>query len=496
MLVLALDDTGRVGRCHVFGPADDSAAIAMMNDLHALLGGPRRRVRSNLATMGVARWAAAMRVGDSSAILAAHAPGYVNVHHKIQDTLSYEEQRGEELEIAGRARVESQALASLGERHALHRVRMSWVDDALDPGLEPGRGLAGDVSYDLLLVSRTSRTGADIHDDMFEAEQLGLAVGCLIQRWAQDELEGAARERALGCAAGWQFGEAINSRDWARYQSQNSDDVLLLDHRSATMGELRGSDAIINWARAAVDASEGMYVRLTDILALSQDAALVKVVSSGTLHGGAFEITSLVAARYGLDGRFDRLEYFAEEQPGAAWTAFEWMEGSTSSKAAEETGACQWMRRWADALLNRDLDALGAMYGAEAVVEDRRQMMQETLRGPAQNLRNVAAVLELGGAELGLEIEVLATRLDRLALFHNRFLLEAGHVEILFVVQLEETTGLLETGTVYGGEEIDAAYAQLDECTAELADRAGTGIRLLSGMMAAPSWRRQTRPAL
>ena len=752
LVVVSLDGTGRFDRCHTFGPGDHDAAIAMMNDLHTVLDGPERRVRPNLATAGLARWAAAMRAGDASAVLAAHAPGYVNLHHRMHNALSFEEQRGAELEIAGRSRVEVQALATLGERHALHRLRMEWADDTLEPGSEPGRGLAGDIAYDLLLVSRTDRDGAALHTDMFESEQLALGVACLVERWAEDELGEDERARAVQWAEGWHYAETINAQDWARRESQLSDDIVLIDHRPATVGELRGSAAVTDWERTAVEAADRLSVQLADILALTENATLVRGETTGSVHEGSFEIRSLIAASFGPDGRFDRLEYFAEDQPAAAWAAFERMErivpqlhsalalrrrwanaarradlnalrdvytpealtedrrstvqvlisgreahvarvaeipagtvidfeelatagprlallraravtsgidvaewllvqqldvagqrfehtvifesadldgahdglterlallagdaaevvrtvatsfrawssgdpdrlragfapaasvvdhrtagwgsvdldgfiertkalyelseqattrltdvpalrswGMLSQAEAEgrwsdgvefvwvqwsvhvvsegrithlelfpidqydaaeaclerfrpidnrpvANGACRWMRTWADAFLAHDLEALASMYRAHAVVEDRRPLMRAVFRGPAENVRNVTAVFDAAGADIGFETEVLATRTARLALFHNSFVIEAGDVDILFLAQLDEEACLLEQGSVYDGADREAAYAELDERCADLAGDAGVAVLTGSAVLSA-----------
>jgi len=733
-VVVSLDDSGRFGRCHSFGPDDGDLALATMNQLHGSSPAAVRRIRHNLATACMARWAAAMRIGDTSAVLAAHAPGYINVHHRVQDALSFADQRDEELEIAGRSTVETEVLATLGDRHALHRVRMEWSDDTLQPRSEPARGLAGDVTYDLLLVSRTDRDGADLHDDMFEAEQLALAVACLVERWADDELGGDDRARAMQWAEGWHYAETINAHDWERRESQLSNDIVLIDHRPATVGDLRGSAAVTDWERTAVEAADRISVQLLDILALTENATLVRGVTTGSVHEGSFEIRSLIAASCGPDGRFDRLEYFAEDHPAAAWAAFERMErvvplphpalalrrrwataaaagaletvramyipdartedrrpgaqmtvsgddahlanavaipsgtsieleelasfGSrvallrvtfrtsaddliewlmvqqvdascthfehavivtatdldaahralaeraelvagradhvvraivatmlawstgdadrlragfidgcsivdhrpegfetvsvdeyiarcrtlfekcdyTSARVVEaptiatwgvlarveecgrwtagadfemvqwavecvdrgkitslhlfpigeraaaeacleglrpnalvDHGACQWMLRWADAVRARDLEALGALYQADAVVEDSRRLMQDVFRGPAENVRNIGAVMNIAGTNFRFETELLATRTDRLGLFRNTFRLETGEVQILFVVQLDEASRLLEWGAVYGAVDVDDAYIELDERSAGLA---------------------------
>jgi len=461
LLVLALDDTGRFDRCHVFDSADYEPAMAVLHHLHALKEGPRRVVQHNHATMCLARWAAAMRTGDTNAVLAAHAPDYINVHHRMQDTLTLDQQRDTELDVAGHAMVEVQALASLGERHALHRVHMGWAYDSLGNVVGPADGEAGEVAYDLLLVSRTDHTGANVRTDMFEAEHLAEAIACLLQRWAEDELTGDARRRALQSAAG-SFAEAINRRDWDAYRAQFADDVVLIDHTPVSAGKIGGSEAVTDWTRQFVEAADGTQVLLVDVLAFTPDAALVRSVVSGSLQGGPLDLAWDIAARFGPDGRFDRLEFFYEDE-SAAWDAFEEMDGHNSSNSGQEQEACRWMRRWSEAVQDRDLDALAALYGSEAVVEDHRPLMQEVLQGPAENLSNVAAVLDLGGGGVGFESEVLAVREHRLGLFRNRFVLEAGEVDILFVAQVEDGTGVLERGAVYGPADTEAAYRTLEE---------------------------------
>ena len=466
LLVLALGDTGRFDRCHVFDPADHEPAMAVLRHLHAVMEGPRRVVRHNRATMCLARWAAAMRTGDTNAVLAAHAPGYINVHHRMQDTLTLDQQRDTELDVAGHAMVEVQALASLGERHALHRMHMGWAYDSLGNVVGPADGEAGEVAYDLLLVSQTDHTGANVRTDMFEAEHLAEALACLLEHWAEDELTGTARRRALQSAAG-SFAEAINRRDWDAYRAQFADDVVLIDHTPVSAGEIRGSAAVRDWTRQFTEAAEGTQVLLVDVLAFTPDAALVRSVVSGSLQGGPFDLAWDIAARFGPDGRFDRLEFFYEDE-SAAWDAFEEMDGHNGSNSGHEQGACRWMRCWSEAILDRDLDALAALYGSEAVVEDHRPLMQEVFRGPAENLSNVAAVLDLGAGGVGFESEVLAVLEDRLGLFRNRFVLEAGEVDILFVAQIEDGTGLLERAAVYGPGDTEAAYRALAEYKAAL----------------------------
>lgn len=355
-LALRFDRDGRVAHREFFAMEALDEAWACFDRLEAAV--PERRVRPNLATRTVERWA--QRAGDPSLVSPGYAPGYAIVHHGLHVELGREYLTEAEEAIGRGSVLESEIIATLGDRHVLTRVRVSGTE-----------GDAGASSTDALAVNCVDPEGRALRDDLIDGDDLARACSLLVERWAEVELEGQARARALRSAPGWTVSHAINGGDWDAYASMFDEQVTLVDHRTTGI-EVHGVVAVTDWVRELIASADHLETRLVDVLAITPNATLWRWQTTGEVNGGAFAIPSYIATRVGPQGPFDRIEFFPIEKLAEAWVCFERFDGATPpprvmrNRVVPNDVTDAW-ERWAIAIRAGDADAAVALYapGAE-----------------------------------------------------------------------------------------------------------------------------------
>jgi len=152
-------------------------------------------------------------------------------------------------------------------------------------------------------------------------DDLGGAVLRLIEGWAQDELDGDGRQRALAIRAFWLGFDAFAAQDWEHLNRLYADDVTLVDHRLLGWGDASGRWQLLDRARGLAELADDSRIEPVDILALNADASLMRLDVTGSHSGGAFLMPMLVLAQFGQDGTVSRIDYFDSEQLEEAWAA-------------------------------------------------------------------------------------------------------------------------------------------------------------------------------
>jgi ketosteroid isomerase-like protein len=346
VIAARFDEHGRMTRIDVFDVNDMDAAWCCFDAVAA--SSSLRRVRENIATWRVARWAAAAP-GEAS----KYADGYLIENHATGVVMTLAEKRASEVGLEGRSHATVELLASIGDRHALHRVHASW---------ERFEHI-GQASYDQLMVSRMTADGADLRDDLLQAERLGGALACLVQRWAEDELDGGERERGLRFARGLAITEAINRGDWVEHAAAFTDDAVLVDHRPTGAGTVTGAAGITERIRELVSVAGDLQTSMADVLALTQDGVLCRSRMSGTRDGAAFEIPFLILGGVAADGRFDRMELFLVDDVHAALTRFDELDRLRARKCRITPNlATAAVEQWVEIARGGDVDASLALY--------------------------------------------------------------------------------------------------------------------------------------
>jgi class 3 adenylate cyclase/tetratricopeptide (TPR) repeat protein len=388
-----------------------------------------RRVRPNLATATVERWLVGMRSDDAVDLAAICAPEFVSVNR----SLHAEVPRAEHLAMQDRLRadaavIECDPLASLGDRHAAHRVEFRWPDSESGSPMERTRLYVGSVLAD----GRFSRFAT------FEDGDVAGAMTCLIREWADDELAGRERDRALGSIPSWRISELINAADWEGLSLVSDDDVVALDHRGAG-NEVRGRTEVAGWSRALATSADRFVTRLVDVFALTPDATLWRWEATGEVNGGSFDMPTYIVLRVGPTGRFDRMEFFDAECLEDAWACFERFDRHLSISQAEgreseigsadeldraaprqrrieENEATRLLRDWAVALNDGDVRAAEAIRTSEHVLEHHEPHLvvdRATAWDQERSLIGTAAVHVEPLASLGRRHALHVLRIDR-----------------------------------------------------------------------------------
>jgi class 3 adenylate cyclase/tetratricopeptide (TPR) repeat protein len=326
-------------------PLTERDALLTGSDVAAVQS---RRVAQNRASAVVERWAAAVTRADDDEVAALKAPGYERVHHDWHTTTDADGASASDAHLARSTTVGVELLATLGERHALTIVRFEDVD------------VPGSSSERYVVTRCTADGGATIHDDTFAPEDLDLALACLIERWAEDEASPADRPRARHMAAWWSYGRLVRAREWEAYGELSTEDIVFVDHRPTGVGEITGRAAAVAWIRELAEATDGIDVRVEDVLALTPRTALLQNVASGTASGGDWFIPSYIAVRFASDGRAGRVEFFPIERIGDAWPCFDRLEGEAPPRSGRRSPP-----NLATTTLERSLR--DAAHGADAV---------------------------------------------------------------------------------------------------------------------------------
>ena len=247
---------------------------------------------------------------------------------------------------------------------------------------------------------------------------------------------------------------SFNEHDWRRFRQFRTPDYALIDRRPASFGTLRDPSE----ANAAlVDLAPNVAARVSEILAIGEHGVVVHAVESGTSNEGiSFEnryvLLSLITA-----GQFVRQEVFAEDQAAEALARFEELEAETS-KYRIENASTRTLDRALARLRPGDAESARALYADMGVYEDRRRGL---------GIKSVdARQAAMSWTTVGMDrarYDHVAIRGDRLSLsrvtMSNR---EGFEIEVLAVSEVGPD-GRIVSGVAFDPEELDAAYAELDD---------------------------------
>ena len=118
------------------------------------------------------------------------------------------------------------------------------------------------------------------------------------------------------------------------------------------------------------------------------------------------------------------------------------------------------MRRYVDALLAGDWEALAGTLADDHVFEDRRLAMGNTL-DKAGNIAQAQVLAELGKDQpFEVDLDVIETRGDRSALVRQVYRSGDYAIRLLAVIQVNDA-GRTTTFTVFDEDDVNAARAEL-----------------------------------
>jgi class 3 adenylate cyclase/ketosteroid isomerase-like protein len=405
-------------------------------------GAARRRVRRNLATERLL--ARAMDEAEVQRLAAELAPDFSGFDHRMQHVYDRDSliETWRSMAVVRGAYVESERIASLGTRHGV--TRFIWRSD--DPTGSQAR--TGFVEVHWLAVFRANDRGELERLEAFNPQDMRLALARLLELHAEAELPPDERLPAIVLAQQFREGRFL----W-------SDDAIIVDHRPGGLGTITGHEAL----RVAAEGLRGIAGEFTreiaDVIDFRERINLTEFVSHGhTEHGDPVEIAVLAIGQSGDDGRCVRAEWYLPEQIDEAIARFDELVGAPAAEplANAATGAA---RRISHAIVAGDRTALVSMLAPGIVIEDRRPMFRTMMVGRDDVIANMANVRNIGVS--AIDVDVVATRGERLALMRDLYRGRDGEVEDLYVIELGDD-GACISGCHFAPTDADAAFDELD----------------------------------
>ncbi len=406
---------------------------------------------ANAATRALDRGATALGARDWAGFAALLAKDF-----RIYDRTSFSQLEADgPLWLAGfRQMVEMtsgiptpQVLATRGERLALGRAL--W------------RGAAGDVGpseVEWLLIIEVDERGDYRAVVSFNPNDLDAAYAELDARYEAGE--GAAYGRVSSAGA---YARAYASRDWEAVSAMCTATFAEHDHRAvAVLGIRHGPEAWAETERALVELAPDSVVRFKHVRSNAR-GALSQLTFEGSREGSNYEIPFLSVTELGAGGKLERNDLYDPEQLDQARARF--AEVSLPAQAADRfaNAATRASERIIAYWRARDWQGLAQMLPAGLRFEDRRRIAQ--LDGDREQYVEWLRVTgEMTSTEI--EVELLATRGDRLALQRRRVQLAGGdvgpsemaNVTVVATNECGDPVAIVH----FDDDALDAAYAELD----------------------------------
>jgi class 3 adenylate cyclase len=446
LAVHEFDDQDCICRTDVYDPNHIDAAFGRLDQLRASVAAPAAHRFPTAATITATAVSQAIGDGDSDSIVALCAPGFrvsdrrSRVPARELEQTSYEDFFGVLFDATERSQ-ERESIATRGERLLLshNRLRLTWRD-------------FGPAEFELLELLEIDRDGLLTEIVEFDVDDLHAAFAELDARYSAIEPH-AARWNAL-C-------RAINDRDWASVEELLTPEAVFDDHRAVSVLTTQGRDGVVAGWRAFVDITPDVH-----LLALHLDVdqcstfAVYRWDDEG-IEAASYEPRSVVVRHdyVGLMTRFDIYSIADLELAKARHVRLATGEpalpfGNAATRAADG---------WTAAFVARDVGAAGAFLAPTFTTFDRRTVSRSEVDREAAR-----AGMQPGSSVpvRAVELELLATRGERLALYHSALQAERrtvgpSEVEALDLCEAD-AVGLITTCVRFDVEDLDAAFAELD----------------------------------
>ena len=429
-----------VNRCEVFEEADLNAALAKFDQLSR----PTPRLE-NAATRIWERLRSFFDARDWNAMAEMYAEDHV--HDDRRRITGGGIRRGRNASVENMRVVADlvekmavEVIAIRGERLVLARVRY-WGPDK-QPQAFPLE------MFCLVETNLDDRMSAFV---AFDPDDIDAAFEELDARFL-------AGDGALH-AATWSFVTRTNTAINRHEMPPSTPDSVMIDHRlRATLG----TDDLTAYIRAAWDLTPDLRVFIESVHQLSDLGAVVTHVSRGASPEGfdaEWRQITLMTAEGELGSR---CEMFDEADLDTALARFEELLPRTPRL---ENTASQIADRVMVHFSAREWDAAAELVADDFSSDDRRRTVNAGIQqGRDAAMKDAHANADVGAKEI--RSTVIATRGERLVLRRARYASsaqrpEAFYVEALIVYEIN-TDGQLAASVVFDVEDIDAAFAELE----------------------------------
>ncbi len=437
---------GRVRRLHLY----DLEQLDEARACYAALLRPSSVPRfENAATRWADRFRDALEAHDLERLTALHTPNFKGSDRRALMRLDQDRNQAiqslERLLELRSPRCTWQLIATRGERLALVQALFEFSQD-----------LGGPSEIEWLTIVEVDDAGQRVAGITFDSDALDAAYEELDDRYAAGEAASYARI--------WEQtrhrGRVHESRDWEQIASLYAPDLVMEDHRPVGWGTL-SRDAYMAMRRSLVELAPDVALRLEHVLALDERGGMLVIRWTGTRAGGPFEIPIVMVTAIDA-GRWVRgLHVFNLEQLAEARACYDALRNEPPTPRLENL-ATRASAVVVAAVQARDWDRFAAVLQPGFRNSDRRRMVQLELDRP-QYLESLRLMFEMSR---NTEIEVLATRGNRLALFHQSWLASDDDVgpsggEFLMIVETDDQSGVVGN-VLFDADAADAAYAELE----------------------------------
>jgi ketosteroid isomerase-like protein/nuclear transport factor 2 (NTF2) superfamily protein len=463
----------------------DAEALARFDEL-ARDSGERRTVTTtaridNTVTRSLDRMAEAWNAGDWDRVAAFYTSDFRLIDHRTLIHLEVDRDQylqGVRLTWDMRAsRLTSEVFATRGDRLALLRTRHEVTDVDVGPS-----------EREYLGITEVDDRGNHVAMVLFDAGNVDAAYAELDERYAAGE--------AAPYAATWEAYlrnvRAIAAQDWEQLAAGYAPDCVLEDHRPLGLPTMRSRDECVASIRAFVELRPDARSRTPHVLALRDRWSLTVTGWIGSESEGAFEIPVVAVTGYDRDGHTERVDLYNLDQLDEALARYEALGAAAAKPLRIENAATRWFDRFGAAWEARDWDRVAACFAVGFRLIDRQKMA----RVECDRNQQLKILRWTFGRTSRWAWETLATRGERLALVgehleHTGRAFGPTELEGLVVAEVNDA-GEYERAVVFDPDDLDAAYAELDEryAAGEAAPFAvvTTGARAFAAAVAARDW--------
>ncbi len=320
--------------------------------------------------------------------------------------------------------------------------------------------LPNGYDFEFLNVSEINEQGRLILGVQFDPDDLDAAFAELDGRFIAGEGAPYAEILRIGTAQR----DALRTGDMRSYRSLIDDDVVLVDHRHASLGELHGAEAVLE-ALGAFPIVRDLRPRAVAYHALTSDRILVEIAATGTSeHGGSVEVTHLRIQEI-RNGRVSRIELFPLDALDAAVARFGEL-GLQAEPPTLDNAATRTLAAHGEHLAQGYDDPL--YYAEDVVHEDRRVGFGGWRFEGREELMEHNRVSMVGVRRVAFE--PVAIRGDRHALIRQLFTSKDFEIEALVLCELDEN-GRMKYTALFDTNDVDVASRELDERFLEKHDK-------------------------
>lgn len=347
-------------------------------------------------------------------------------------------------------------MAELGMHAYLHDEVLAIRGDRLALALTSVSDADGNVIETLTLLE-VNANGKTQRLVWFDPDDLEAAFAELEDTFGSNEGSSCAeivRRNAKTIAA-------INERNWSEYMGSVADDFVMVDHRPASLGEVR-IDGLVEAHKGLVELIPDLRVRLAMYHGLEPDRCVSQIAAVGHTEDGAAVDVSFINILVLVDGSVARTEFFPVDGLDAALLRFEELGHTTERITALDNAASRSFARARDAFAARDWEVFAELHAEDCRNVDRRRGLQNEYVGREAFVRHMQEMARLG--EIHMEVTTIATRGDRVALASlvaDMPELDVG-AELLALMEVD-AEGRITYSAQYDLGDVDTAFTELDE---------------------------------